>query len=125
MPGVFIQFPMSTLGSPHFRPVISSMIGHNSGHNRSYDPLCDFAANDINDVGIDSVKIVHGKVVEWDFIIILEEHEKFKKRKNLHETVSNSELFGRVIHQHMDCANRMSRVARDRRDEYFLTLESE
>ena len=122
MPGVFVQFSMATW---KFKPAVPSLIGHYHGENRSYDQLYDFEANDINDVGIDLVRMVDGQVMSYGLIIILEEHEKFKKRKKLHETVSNSELFGRVIHQHMDCANRMSRVRRELREHFFFTLESE
>jgi cyanophycinase-like exopeptidase len=102
------------------------MIGHDSGENRSYDQLFDFAANDISDVGIDLVKTSAGKVIGWSFVFILEESEQFQNRKNLHETVSDSELFGRVINQHMlNCVTRLSRVSRAERDRYFMTLESQ
>jgi hypothetical protein len=121
MPGVFIQFPMST---SQFKPAVPSMIGHDSGENRSCDNLYDFDANDINEVGIDLVKTSGGKVIGWSFVIILEDYEDFEKRNNLHDTVSNSELFGRLINQHMlDFATRLSRISKAERDNYFITLE--
>ncbi|XP_046448107.1 uncharacterized protein LOC124196896 isoform X2 [Daphnia pulex] len=123
MSGVFVLFSMN---HSKFKPAVPSMIGHDSGENRSYDQLYDFAAIDINDVGIDLVKTSAGKVIGWSFVFILEDSEHFQNRKNLHGSVSDSELFGRVINHHsLDCMNQLSRVSRAERDHYFLTLESQ
>lgn len=123
MSGVFVLFSMF---HSKFKPAVPSLIGHDSGENRSYDQLYDFAAIDINDVGIDLVKTSAGKVIGWSFVFILEDNEHFQNRKNLHETVSDSELFGRVINHHsLDCMIQLSRVSRAERDHYFLTLESQ
>ena len=52
---------------PQFQPVVPSMIGHDSKWDRSYDPVFNLTANEVDDVGVTLVKSsATGKIVGWN-----------------------------------------------------------
>jgi hypothetical protein len=111
---------------PQFQPEVPSMIGHCSNEDGSYDPLFNYTAEDIHDVGVTLVQTSAGKVIGWSFIFVLEEYEHFIKRDNLNENVLDNVLFGRVVHNNMlEAMTQLSKSKKSERIEYSMTLESQ
>lgn len=85
-------------------------------------------ANDYGEVGITSVNVSstwNNQVTGWSFVFILDDNETFVERENLPENVSNSELFGNVVHHQMlQPMIQLSRVSKAERPSYTFTLES-
>ena len=111
---------------PQFQPEVPSMIGHDSKWDRSYDPVFNLTANEVDDVGVTLVKSsATGKIVGWNFVFVLEPNEYFQRHVDLHETVTSNEFFGRVIqHRMLEPMIQLSKVSKYERDEYIMTLES-
>ena len=102
------------------------MIGHDSKWDRSYDPVFNLTANEVDDVGITLVKSsATGKIVGWNFVFVLVPNEDFQ-RHNLHETVTSNEYFGRVIdHKMLEPMIHLSQISKSEREKHIMTLESQ
>jgi len=114
--------------SPEFQPEVPSMTGHCSNEISSYDPLFNYVAYDIHDVGVTLVRTSAGKVIGWSFIFVLEDYEHFNERDNLHENVVDNVLFGRVLNNNMhslEAITELSKSKKSERMEFSMTLESQ
>jgi hypothetical protein len=115
MAGVFVLFPML---DPEFRPVVPSMTEHMDSWTA--------AAKDVDEVGITMVKASGNKITDWSLVFILEDDEAFQMHENLPQTVTDNEVFGRVIHHHMlEPLVRLSLTSKSDRENYVMTLESQ
>ncbi|EFX82237.1 hypothetical protein DAPPUDRAFT_302642 [Daphnia pulex] len=115
MAGVFVLFPML---HPEFQPVVPSMTEHMDSWTA--------AAKDVDEVGITMVKASGNKITDWSLVFILEDDEDFQMHENLPQTVTDNEVFGRVIHHHMlEPLVRLSLTSKSDRANYVMTLESQ
>jgi hypothetical protein len=115
MAGVFVLFPMLNL---EFQPVVPSMTEHMDSWTA--------AAKDVDEVGITMVKASGNKITDWSLVFILEDDEAFQMHENLPQTVTDNEVFGRVIHHHMlEPLVRLSLTSKSDRENYVMTLESQ